>query len=434
VFKCILSGIAALAAIAAPACAQTDRSVDLRAFQEQILDVDRSFSAEARAEAERQFEALSASASSLSNAQFELALAEIIALADNGYSTLWATGWANDYPRLAIRFYLGDDGLTIADAQPEFENLIGRRVTAVEGRSLAGLRGAWSRYASGRQGWRDQFMYYFLESPDMLHAAGIARSRTEVRAVLEGGDEIVIPSTDAWPALEGLDAILPGAREIELYQAGRINGDPLYLRDPDAAMRYVELAERDAVYVQFRSNVDFTGETDMAAEAASVIGRLRAAAPRYVIVDQRFNLGGDLNNTRDLMQAIPEIAGNGGRVFVITSGRTFSAGISSAGYLKQAGGDLVTIVGAPAGDHLEFWAEGDPAQMPGIGRYIGLARERHNYVTGCPQEDCHGSIRRHPIAIETLDPDIRPMFTYEDLAGGNDPYLNAVFALMEADG
>jgi len=60
VFKCILSGIAALAAIAAPACAQTDRSVDLRAFQEQILDVDRSFSAEARAEAERQFEALSA--------------------------------------------------------------------------------------------------------------------------------------------------------------------------------------------------------------------------------------------------------------------------------------------------------------------------------------------------------------------------------------
>ena len=268
----------------------------------------------------------------------------------------------------------------------------------------------------------------------MLHAAGIARSRTEVRAVLEGGDEIVIPSTDAWPALEGLDAILPGAREIELYQAGRINGDPLYLRDPDAAMRYVELAERDAVYVQFRSNVDFTGETDMAAEAASVIGRLRAAAPRYVIVDQRFNLGGDLNNTRDLMQAIPEIAGNGGRVFVITSGRTFSAGISSAGYLKQAGGDLVTIVGAPAGDHLEFWAEGDPAQMPGIGRYIGLARERHNYVTGCPQEDCHGSIRRHPIAIETLDPDIRPMFTYEDLAGGNDPYLNAVFALMEADG
>mgnify|MGYP006147918211 CR=1 FL=1 len=41
------------------------------------------------------------------------------------------------------------------------------------------------------------------------------------------------------------------------------------------------------------------------------------------------------------MQAIPEIVGADGHVYAITSGRTFSAGIASVAYLKQAAGDLV---------------------------------------------------------------------------------------------
>ena len=116
-------------------------------------------------------------------------------------------------------------------------------------------------------------------------------------------------------------------------------------------------------------------------------------------------MGGDLNLTRDFMRALPALA-EGGRVYAITSGRTFSAAISSLGYLKQAAGDRLTIVGEPIGDRLEFWAEGNILQLPGLGALMLYADERHNYMTGCPEADCHRSIRDHPIRVRSLQPDI----------------------------
>ena len=99
------------------------------------------------------------------------------------------------------------------------------------------------------------------------------------------------------------------------------------------------------------------------------------------------------------MQALPGVAQD--RVYAITSGRTFSAAISSLGYLKQAAGDRLTIVGEPVGDRLEFWAEGDIMTLPGLGAMLLYATERHNYMTGCPEDDCHGSVRTHPIRVRS---------------------------------
>ena len=90
----------------------------------------------------------------------------------------------------------------------------------------------------------------------------------------------------------------------------------------------------------------------------------------------------------------------------------------------------VTIVGAPIGDWLEFWAEGSPTTLPGSGTVIGLATERHNYVTGCQEPDCHGSIRRHPIRVEWLTPDLWPRVTYTDVTEGHDPYMDAALEVI----
>ena len=105
------------------------------------------------------------------------------------------------------------------------------------------------------------------------------------------------------------------------------------------------------------------------------------------------------------MQALPGLA-RGGRLYAITSGRTFSAAISSLGYLRQAAGDRLTIVGEPIGDRLEFWAEGDIMQLPGLGAMLLYATERHNYMTGCPEPDCHAAIRDHPIRVASSQPDL----------------------------
>ena len=408
-----------------------DRSADLRVFEEGFLAVDNSFSDSARAEAQERLEELKQASGKMNDAQFELAIAEIAALTENGHSTLYAAHWAEKFNRLAVRFYIADDGLFVADAQPGFEELIGKKVERVAGQNLADLRVIWDRYHNGTVGYRDQTLYYFIESPEILHAAGLAKSADEVTLEFAGGGKATIPVTTDWPAPEGIWAILPLAREIELSKAGRVTDAPLYLQEPDAFYRTAGLANGDVPFIQFRANVDFSRQIDMHEVTQSTIDELRQQKPRYVIVDQRFNIGGDLNNTRDLMQALPEIVGSDGQIFVITSGRTFSAGIASVGYLKQASGAQLTIIGKPVGDLLEFWAEGQPVQLPQSGAYIGVATERHNYMTGCPEDDCHGSIRLHPIAIDNLEPDLQPAFTYDDPVAGRDPYLTAALTLIE---
>jgi hypothetical protein len=128
------------------------------------------------------------------------------------------------------------------------------------------------------------------------------------------------------------------------------------------------------------------------------------------------------------MQALPTLLPETGRIFAITSGRTFSAGIASLGYLKQAGADRVVIVGEPIGDELEYWAEGSLTELPVCKAEVLYATERHNYQTGCPEADCHGSIRRHPIRVQSLAPDLLTPLRYEDYRRGIDPALAAITA------
>jgi hypothetical protein len=395
----------------------------------EIARSDPSFSADERRAAEAGIADLRGQAATLTDAAFELALARIVALAQNGHTQVLPSSWQTRFPRLGVRFFVAGDGLRVMDAAPEWDHLVGARVAAIEGHDLEALREAWSRYAPGRPGFRDESLPAFLEAPSMLHAAGLAARSDVVALTLDGGERVEVGTYDGWPAPEGVWALLPAARHVELALSGGVAGDPLYLREPGAFFRFVPLPDRDAVYLQFRANVDFSGATDMAAEASRAFARLRTLAPRYVIVDQRFNIGGDLNTTRDLMEGIPEVVGEDGAVFAITSGRTFSAGIASLGYLVQAAGGDVTIVGEPVGDELEFWAEGGPAELP-TGTPVLAASERHDYRTGCPEADCHGSIRNHPIRVDSLEPDVSPAFTWEDVVRGRDPYLDAVFARM----
>jgi len=110
----------------------------------------------------------------------------------------------------------------------------------------------------------------------------------------------------------------------------------------------------------------------------------------------------------------------------LPAGRTFSAAISSLGYLKQAAGDRLTIVGEPIGDRLEFWAEGNVMELPGLGAVVLYATERHNYMTGCPEPDCHAAIREHPIRVRSLQPDLPVSLTWADFSAGRDPAMAAI--------
>lgn len=47
-------------------------------------------------------------------------------------------------------------------------------------------------------------------------------------------------------------------------------------------------------------------------------------------------------------------------------------------------------------------------------------------MTGCQEADCHSSIKRHPIRVKSLEPDIAAPLTYADYRTGRDVALEAV--------
>lgn len=410
--------------------AEESWSKDLAFYRSQVFEADKSYSGDERKEAEELLLILESTHQDLSDPQIELALARISAVTNNGHSFLMPGGWTHRYARLPINFRVFSDGTFIISATGEFQHLVGLRLVSLNNHSAENLAAAWAIYQGGKNGWRNLYLPYFLETPAMLVAAGLISQANGIRVVLEDDDgeiiETEIPALSDLPPLEGMDQYIAPSRLLVSANQAPKQHLPLYLQSPGQTFRFETLENPTTAYIQFRANTDFTGTQNINAFIDAVLGQLRDLKPRFIVLDQRFNFGGDLNVTRELMQKLPDFLAADGKLFAITSGKTFSAGISSLGYVKQAAPERVTIVGEPVGDELEFWAEGDIRVLPDSGVTFLIATERHNYQTGCPEVDCHGAIKRHPIEVDSLQPDIPTPLSYRQFQQGIDPAMIAI--------
>ena len=417
--KQILAAIASAAGLAVSATAAPN-AADIAAVRSYV-ERNRAYTPLARAEALRDVEQLAGLIGD--PARFELAAAHIAALADNGHSALLPPQWAARYPRSPVHLGLFADGLFVIAAPSGHADTLGRRVVAINGQPWRTVQRAYRRYQGGEQAFRDQFVTLFMETPALLAAAGLGGDAGALALTLEGANgrrRVVIIQARLTP-YEGEAAFLGYPQLLDAAAMLAPDARPLYLREPERPFRLAFPDGLDGAYVQLKA----TRGLGIDVFLSNTLAALRARRPRNIVIDLRFNLGGDLNIARDFMQALPALA-EGGRVYAITSGRTFSAAISSLGYLKQAAGGRLTIVGEPIGDRLEFWAEGDLLRLPGLGALMLYADERHNYMTGCPEEDCHGSVRDHPIRVRSLLPDIPAPLRFADFVAGRDPAMDAI--------
>lgn len=413
-------------AVAEAQASVRDDLTALRAFLEQ----DRSYSTAHREQAEELIDALEGQVGSLSPIQMALAAARIAALADNGHTMVLNGVGGPGLDRIPYRLALMQGRLYIVDPGDE-SDLMGAEVLTVDGVGVDRIRQAFHAYRGGAVPWRDQGLAVFAETPQAMAADGVI-SRAgpmDLRLRTRTGGTVnrtvsARPSEAAW--FFAPSALQASGRRPTAPDGG---SQPLYLRDPDIPFFTAPVPEVNGLYVALRATRNQAGMsvTEFLTTARAEIESTR---PRNVILDMRFNIGGDLNTARDFAKALPGLLPPDGRVFVITSGSTFSAAISTLGYLKEAGGDRVVIVGEPIGDRLEFWAEGDPVNLPYSGTMLLHATERHNYQTGCPQDDCHQSIRRNPIRVESLQPDLPAPMTIEAYLSGRDPAMEAIAALI----
>ncbi len=424
-------GIARTVTAQAPTDAAGQRR-ELEAFRRDFLAPDSSYTMQARAAAERRLAALEQEAGTIDATRLELRLAQIAALADNGHTLMIPRGTAALDNRVPVRLVPMAGGFYVLRATSPHADLLGGRLVSVDGVPLARLRDSGSTLAGGTVAHRDTWLPAFLESPGQMHALGLVRDPARARYRFVMPDGATREAELAGEAVAGMEHGSLGAMDPEAGEGWRSvlasSKAPWALQQFHDRLRRVDAPEIDAIVIQLRAMLD--GDVPIARFLEEADSVRRAAGRRNVVLDLRFNGGGNLQLARDVLVALPSRLPAGGRIIVLTSPFTFSAAISSTGYLKQAGGDRVTIVGEEVGDRLEFWAEGQPVGLPS-GSLALPARQRHDYANGCrAYSDCHQPVVQHPIAVSTLAPDVSAPWTLETYAAGRDPGMEAVAKLL----
>ena len=64
--------------------------------------------------------------------------------------------WQHQFNRVPVQLYVFADGLRVVHAPETMRELLGARVTSIEGRSADELRTAFGKYFGGREGKRDE--------------------------------------------------------------------------------------------------------------------------------------------------------------------------------------------------------------------------------------------------------------------------------------
>lgn len=406
---------------------------DLDQLQREFLDRDRAYAPAARAEATARLAALRERTEPPDPLAFALAVAQLAALADNGHTLAGAGPRVEAANRVALRLAPFGDDFHVVRAREPHQHLLGARLLAIDDVPLSRLLEAARSLAGGPPAWRDRSAPLLFESPQQLHALGLLTQPGAARYRFAGPDGAVMEATltgepprPGRPRADTVRLLLPEVLPDQDGWHGALPAHraPWWLQQALQRGRWRMDTALQALVVELRTSTDTPTERlrdtfDAVRQAA------REHGPKHLVLDLRQNGGGDLTRVRDFAESLPALVP--GRLFVLTSPWTFSAAIATAGYLKQAAPQRVTIVGEPVGDRLVFFAEGRTLRLQHSGLLLRPATERHDYIDGCRRfADCHAPVVQRPITVPTLEPDLPAALTFADWRNGLDPAMRAV--------
>lgn len=428
----LLALMAATTVTAAPL--QTPQEVkawreDIAVAHDQFLAKDQSFSPEHRAQAARRLDALAARVPELSEPQIVAELARVAALADNAHTRAYLLrnrGWWRRYP---IRIWRFSDGWRVVAVRPGDEALLGGRIIRIGGRPVAEAAARVRPLFAGVDNWADYMAAYSLTSPDALLGTGVIAGsgdtdfevelagRRVSRRIAAGPQERREVPEEAWWFLTPAHAAARGwvlALKPERAAA--------YLSDPNAFYS-LRRCEGDVLYLQF-NRAENQAPGTVAQFAAQVLAEVERVPPAKMIVDLRFNTGGDLFRARPLFKALAEspIGQTRGRLYEIVGPTSFSAAINHAASLKQD--SKAILVGTEPGDRLDFWAEGGNVTLPNSKINLHYADRAHLYSTHAPQ--VLEKLLYARLRLDDLKPELPARLSFQDYLQGRDPAAEQV--------
>lgn len=141
---------------ARPPITPEGRMEDIKVLREEFFPQEISYTPEARAEAERRLTQLEVQVATISQPRFELELARIIALADNGHTHYVSNTISRYYNRVPIRLGMFGEDFHVLRAAEADADLLSARLIAIDGHDVESLRSAIRRLWGGVDTWRDR--------------------------------------------------------------------------------------------------------------------------------------------------------------------------------------------------------------------------------------------------------------------------------------
>lgn len=431
---------------AAPDLATAQRQ-DLDYFQH-YFTLNRAYTSVALAQAKALWRKTVAEAGRLTPAQFDLAILRMVALSDNGHSQLYKPSLYASVDRIPCRLYHFADGWYVIRAGVACRALLGAQLLAIDGQPVAAVAQRMYAYSLGKRDHYDQHVTpFFFESPDLLHAAGIATrpGSLDLRMRVRDGAvrDVAMPADPPDPQGFAADSDWEDAYSDSYLSPRRINGEPagwtpllardaklpLFIDDYTSPFHTHWWPEKRTLYVQFRSNQDEPGHP-IKPFIANVKRAIVADQPRFIVLDLRLDQGGDFTTTAGLMKNLTTLSRSIRHVYVLTSAWTFSAGDISLALAKQHGGDKVTTIGAPAGDRLQIWAEGRGMELPNSKLWAHYATGYEDYTNSCwGRHGCFWTVLFFPTHVKSFAPDVPVAYTFADYMNGRDPLLDKALEL-----
>lgn len=150
---------------------------------------------------------------------------------------------------------------------------------------------------------------------------------------------------------------------------------PLRLQHPDEPLAYTALPEVDAAYANFRS---YRG---IEQTAARLITHLRETTPARLVLDLRYNHGGDYTLAREhLIYPIWKLAtiSRRGGLYVLIGRNTFSAAMVTAADFRRE--TEAVLVGEPTGARPVGYQELGTFDLPRSGLRVHCATRRYRFA------------------------------------------------------
>jgi len=402
---------------------------DLIVARDVFLQKDRSYTTGTRQAAYDELERTRERVAHLSDQQIVASLARAAALSDNAHTRAYLLRNRSYWRRYPLRIWRFPDGWYVVAARAQGTPLVGGKLTHIERVPVEQAFEKVRPLYAGNSGWTSYMSTYTLTSPDALLGVGlIDQELAEFTVRVDGASRSVRLSAEPLDPRTGpeeswwfLSPQHPAASGWTHVLASR--SLPPALLAPELNYSSAR-CERNVLYVRYNRAADSPGHETVRTFGEHLLTAIASQPPRKLILDLRFNTGGNLELAQPLMDALAQsrLGSEPGRIVVLVGASTFSAGITAAASLRSK--SKAILVGAHPGDRPDFWSEGGNVMLPNSGIAMHYADGRHQY-SDAPLPAGVKEFLPLNIDVRNLDPDLAIDWTWQDYLSGVDPVAAA---------